>query len=299
MAVKQVTLALNGQTYTLTKNPDGEYEATITAPTKSSYTQPEHVYAMVLKALDQAGNTTTVDKNHSTFGAKMKLDVNEKILPVIVLTKPSGGAYLTNQSVTIQFEVTDNDSGVNADTISLQIDTDTAITTQLTKTPITAGYRCTYTTTLKDGVHTIKINAKDNDNNAAVQKTASFKVDTVPPSLNISAPADDLVTNKQSCTVTGTTNDATSSPCTVTIKQNGESQGTVAVGADGAFSKTVTLAKGTNTIIVRSVDKAGRYSEVTRNVIYDPDAPVVHSVEITPNPVDAGKTFKITVNVTD
>ena len=124
MALKKVTIALNGQTYTLAKNETtGKYEATITAPAKSSYNQAGHKYAMILKAEDQAGNITTIDQNHAAFGEKMKLDVNEKIPPVIVVAKPGTGAYLTNQSVPIQFDVTDNDSGVNPDTISMQIDT--------------------------------------------------------------------------------------------------------------------------------------------------------------------------------
>lgn len=300
MALQELTLALDGQTYTFEKNiSTGKYEATATAPTKSSYNQAGHVYDMVLKAKDQAGNITTVDKNHATFGSKMKLDVNEKVPPVVLPSKPGAGAYLTSQSVAIQFDVTDNDSGVNPNTISLQIDSQAAITSGLTKTKITNGYRCTYTATLKDGSHSIKINAKDYDNNAAAQKTVTFKVDTVPPSLNISTPAQGLITNKQNCVVSGTTNDATSSPVTVIVKLNSKDQGTVTVGGDGSFSKTVTLAKGTNTIYVKATDKAGKYSEITRTVTYDPDAPVIHTVEITPNPVDAGKTFKITVDVTD
>lgn len=300
MALKKVTIALNGQTYTLAKNgTTGKYEATITAPVKSSYNQTGHKYAMVLKAEDQAGNITTIDQNHAAFGEKMKLDVNEKVPPVIVVAKPGMGAYLTNQSVAIQFDITDNDSGVNPDTISMQINTQAAITSALTKVKITNGYRCTYTATLKDGSHTIKISAKDFDNNTATQKTVTFKVDTVPPALNISTPAQGLITNKQSCIVTGITNDTTSSPVTVIVKLNDQDQGAVTVGGDGSFSKTVTLKKGANTIYVKSTDRAGKYSEVTRNVTYDPDAPIVHAVEIVPNPVDAGKTFKITVDVTD
>lgn len=300
MAIKKVTLSIKGQTHTFTKNETtGKYEKSITAPEESSYNQPGHKYAMVLKAEDEAGNITTIDQNHATFGEKMKLDVNEKVPPVILPSKPGTGAYLTNQSVAIQFDVTDNDSGVNPNTISMQIDSQTAITSGLTKTKITNGYRCTYTATLKDGSHTIKVNAKDFDNNTAVQKTVTFKVDTVPPNLDISTPAQGLITNKQSCIVAGITNDATSSPVTVIMKLNNQDQGTVTVGGDGSFSKTVTLVKGANTIYVKATDEAGKYSEVTRNITYDPDVPVVHAVEIVPNPVDAGKTFKITVDVTD
>lgn len=300
MAMKTVTLSLNGRTYTLTKDAStGKYKATITAPTKSSYSQTDHKYAMVLKAQDQAGNVMTIDKNNATFGAKMLLDVNEKVAPAIAVTKPSTGAYLTSQTVAIQFDVTDNDSGVASGTISLQIDSGSLITTGLTKTAITGGYRCIYTATLADGAHTLKINAKDNDGNAATQKTVAFTVDTVPPELNLPSPAAGLITNKQTCVVSGTTNDATSSPCTVTIKLNGTDQGAVTVSASGEFSKSVTLKKGTNTILVRSTDKAGKYSEISRIVTYDPDAPVVNAIEITPNPVDAGAMFVITVDVTD
>jgi hypothetical protein len=40
MSVKQVQAIVNGQTYTLTFNSNtGKYEATVTAPNKSSYSQ--------------------------------------------------------------------------------------------------------------------------------------------------------------------------------------------------------------------------------------------------------------------
>ena len=297
MATKTITLSLNGQTYTLTKNSaTGKFEKEITAPTKSSYNQPEHVYAMALKAEDQAGNVTTIDKSNTTFGTKMKLDVNEKVAPVITVAKPGAGAYLTNTTVEIEFTVTDNDSGLNPDTITIKVDSSSVTPT---KTKVTNGYKCTHTITLKDGSHTIELNAADFDGNKAAAKTVTFKVDTVPPTLNLSSPTDNLITNKESCVVSGTTNDVTSPACTVKITLNAVDQGAVSVAGDGTFSKTLTLKKGANTIVVRSTDKAGKYSEVTRRVEYDPDAPVIRSVEVTPNPVDAGKTFKIVVDVTD
>ena len=50
MAVKTVQAVINGQTYTLTLNGStGKYEATITAPSKSSYTQPGHYYPVTLQ----------------------------------------------------------------------------------------------------------------------------------------------------------------------------------------------------------------------------------------------------------
>ena len=55
MAINSVSATLNGQTYNLTYNSStGAYEATITAPSKSSYNQTNHIYAMTVIAADTA-----------------------------------------------------------------------------------------------------------------------------------------------------------------------------------------------------------------------------------------------------
>ena len=70
MAVKTVQYIFNGQTYNLTYNStSGKYEATVTAPGKSSYGQTDHVLGGTVKATDVAGNTATVDQSHATLGA--------------------------------------------------------------------------------------------------------------------------------------------------------------------------------------------------------------------------------------
>lgn len=294
MAVKTVQYIFNGQTYNLTYNSKTKkYEATVTAPSKSSYNQTDHVLGGTVKATDQAGNVTTVDQTHSTLGASLKLRVKEKVAPVISITAPSEGAYITNTTPTIEFSVTDADSGVNSGTIAVTID-GTAISS-VTKTAITGGYKCTCTPeALKDGAHTISVTASDNDGNAASAKPSSFTVDTVPPTLSVTAPTDGLITNKSTVTVTGKTDDATSKPVTVTV--NGTA---VTVGTDGAFSKDVSLANGSNTITIIAKDKAGKTTTVTRTVTLDTVAPVIKSISLTPNPVDCGKTFVIAVEVTD
>ena len=128
-------------------------------------------------------------------------------------------------------------------------------------------------------------------------KSTTYKVDTVPPTLNITAPANALVTNAASLVVRGTTNDTASSPVTVKITLAGADQGTITVGTDGAFSKTLTLANGTNTIVITATDAAGKSSSVTRTVTLDTSKPVVKSATITPNPVDAGASMVISVVV--
>lgn len=303
MAVKTVQAVINGVTTTLTLNSGtGKWEATITAPSTSSYNNnDEHYYPVTVKATDEAGNTTTKNDTDATLGASLKLRVKEKTAPIITITYPTASALIINNKPVITFKVTDADSGVNPDSIKVTIDTGAAITAGIVKTAIAGGYECTYTptTALADGSHTIKVDASDNDGNAATQKSVTFKIDTVPPSLSVTAPTNGLITNKAACTVTGTTNDVTSSPVTVTVKLNSGAAEAVTVAANGTFSKALTLAAGSNTITVVATDSAGKATTVTRTVTLDTVAPTIKSVTITPNPVDAGKTYVISVEVTD
>lgn len=256
---------------------------------------------MVLKAWDDAGNMSTVDVTDTELGASLKLIVKEKVAPVITITYPTASATITNNKPVIKWKVMDDDSGVDPDTIGITIDSGSKITSGITKTAVTGGYECSYTpgTALSDGSHTIKINASDFDGNAATQKSVTFKVDTVAPVLSVSSPADNLVTNNASCTVSGTTNDVTSSPCKVTVKLNSGTAENVTVNADGTFSKVLTLAQGTNKITIVSTDSAGKSTTVIRTVILDTGAPQFISAVMNPNPVDCGKTFVISVEITD
>lgn len=302
MAVKTVQAIINGVTTTLTLNSStGKYEAAITAPSTSSYTLDGHYYPVKVKATDEAGNSTTIDATDTTLGESLQLVVKEKVAPVISITSPTASARLTNNKPAITWKVTDDDSGVASNTIGITIDSGSKITSGITKTAITGGYQCTYTpsTALADGSHTVKIDASDNDGNAATQKSVTFIIDTVAPTLSVTSPTNNLVTNKAACTVSGTTNDVTSSPVTVTVKLNSGTAESVTVNDDGTFSKALTLASGTNTITIVSKDAAGKTTTVTRTVTLDTAPPVISSVTITPNPVDAGKTFIISVEVTD
>ena len=297
MAIKTVTATINGQTTSLTYNEStGKYEATITAPSKSSFNLDGGYYPVTVKAIDTANNTTTKDATDGTLGTSLRLVVKEKIAPVLAFTYPTAGAYITNNKPMITWKVTDTDSGVNSSTIGITIDSGSKITDGITKTAITGGYQCSYTptTALSDGSHTVKINASDNDGNAATQVSVQFKIDTVPPTLTVSAPADKYITNNKSLIVSGTTNDATSSP--VVVKVNGTA---VTVASNGTFSTTVTLTEGSNTITVVATDSAGKSTTITRTVTLDTKAPTISAVTLTPNPVDAGKTYVISVTVID
>ena len=298
MPIATVRAQINGTWYNLTLSGTNTYTATVTAPGTTSYNRTGGYYDVTVEATNTAGTVTT---QNAAGLAALKLVVKEKVAPVITIVSPTSGAAVTNNKQPVTFTVVDESggSGVNLASIVVKQDGTAAAASTITSTAITNGYSVTYTpaTALTDGSHTVIITASDNDGNAATQKTTTYKVDTVPPTINITAPTNDLVTNSASLVVRGTTNDATSSPVTVKMTLNNADQGSVTVGTDGAFTKTLTLVNGVNTIVITATDAAGKSSSVTRAVTLDTSKPVVKSATITPNPVDAGATMVISVVV--
>lgn len=299
MAIKTVKATINGQTYDLTLNSaSGKWEATITAPGKTSYNLAGGYYNVSVEATNEAGTKGSADA--STVDG-LKLVVKETVAPVITIVSPTAGAYVANSKQPVVFNITDETggSGVDISTLVVKQDGTAVAAANITHTAITNGYSVTYTPSaaLSDGSHTVTINCKDHDGNAATEKSTTYTVDTVPPTLNVTSPADGLVTATSSVTVAGTTNDATSSPVVITISLNGTDQGTVPVGTGGTFSKVVTLKEGSNTIIIKAKDAAGKESSVTRTVTLDTSVPKIKAATITPNPVDTGKTMVISVTI--
>ena len=296
MAVKTVQAIINGQTYTLNYNSETQrYEATITAPAKSSFNEDGHYYPVTVKASDDAGNETSVDDTHETLGASLQLKVKEKVAPVSVITAPTSGQLTSNSKPEITWTVTDDDSGVAADTITLLID-NTPVEGAITKSPIENGYSCSYTPTeaLDDGQHTIIVRASDNDGNAASDVSVTFRVLATAPDLSVATPANNSYHKNAEVAFSGTTNGAT---LTVKVGDGAEQDVTI---TEGAFSGSLTLtAEGSKTVTFKAVSESGVVTTVTRTLYLDTHAPVIQSVTITPNPVDAGNTYIISVEVTD
>jgi hypothetical protein len=297
MAISTVRAQVNGTWHTLTyDSASGSYKATITAPGQTSFRQTGGYYNISVEATNTAGTKGTA--NASTL-TSLRLVVKEKVAPVITILSPASGAFVTNNKQPVVFNIVDesNGSGINLSTLVVKQDGTAVASTAVVTTAITNGYSVTYTpaSALLDGSHTVTISVSDNDGNAATAKSTTYKVDTVAPTLNVTAPADKLITATASLTVSGKTNDTTSSPVTVVITLNGTNQGTVTVATDGSFSKAVTLKEGSNTLVVKATDAAGKASSITRTVTLDTSVPKVTSATISPNPVDAGATMIISV----
>lgn len=305
MTVKATIL---GQEITLTYNSQtGKYEASITAPTASSYQNNEgHYFPVSVTATDEAGNSTTISDTAGSFAEKLKLYVKEQIKPTVSGMTPSSGANIATVNPTIEFNILDNSngqtsgfSGVNPDSVVLTVGGVAVDSSLITKTPITGGYKCSYTPSaaLADGNCSVSAKVSDFDGNESDTATVTFKIDTAPPVLQITYPENGTYVNDDILTVLGKTSDITSSPVTVTVKVGDVDQGEVSIADDGSFSKQITLKDGLNTITVQAKDSAGQISTVTRTVTLKTTKPVFTSVEIAPNPVDCGKTYTICVAV--
>lgn len=294
MTVQSVKITLNGQDYNLTYNSTtANYEATINAPSTSSFNETDGYYGIAVTATDTAGNSTTVNANDSELGENLQLVVKETVAPTITVLSPTTGTTVTVNKPTFNWTASDDDSGVASSTIT--VDSGTAVTvTPASSANGVNSYEYTLPTALTDGEHSVYLNATDNDGNAATVTTITFTVDTVAPTLTVLSPADNLITNVTTVTVSGTTADAQGSEITLTV--DGE---TVTVADDGTFTTTVDLTEGENTITIVSTDAGGKASTVTRTVTLDTVAPVFGEITITPNPVGTGNSFIISVSVTD
>lgn len=85
-----------------------------------------------------------------------------------------------------------------------------------------------------------------------------------PPSLALASPPAASQTNEPTVDVRG----RTEPEATVTVNRQA-----IPVAQDGSFSQRITLAPGTNTLVITAAKKRGRGYTVTRVVVYEPPAP--------------------------
>lgn len=304
MAISTVRVQINGTWTNLTYNSStGAYEATITAPSTTSFTQTKGYYAVTVEAKNTVGTTTTVNDTHSSLGGSCKLYVQEKTAPVATISSPTSGARVTNNKQPVVFTITDESggSGIDPNSIVVMLDDREQDVFGIERTAITNGYRCTFVpgTALSDGDHRFSVQISDFDGNTSNRAEITFTVDTVAPTLNITSPTEGMSTAATSVTVAGTTNDATSSPVALTMALDSGTAQAVTVASNGSFTKTFSgLTHGSHKVAIVAKDAAGKTTTITRNFTVDTSAPVISKITITPNPADAGSTMKISVVVT-
>lgn len=292
--LKKVTITAFGQEHNCTKESGNTWKVSVVTPNTSSYNQEGHYYPIVVKAEDEAGNVKTVDVNDAMLGNLLKLVVKETVAPTINITSPTAGTKTAQKRPTIAFTVTDNDSGVDESTVKLIFNGQEYATTDFTRQTVSGGYKYEYTpdTDLPDDEYTATVNASDNDGNAATPKFVTFEVYAAAPTLSVTIPAEDLVTNQPTVQYKATTNGES-----LTVTVNGTPQ-TVNLSG-GTATGTLTLSEGENTIISTATSETGIETSITRTVTLDTQAPVISAIDISENPANTGETIVFTITVTD
>ena len=121
----------------------------------------------------------------------------------------------------------------------------TTITATLNGTPFVSG-----TSITNDGSYTLRATATDGFGHVSAEATATFGVDTTPPVVRITSPANDAVIHANQADVRGTVSGGDIARFTV--------GGVVTTPAgDGSFSVSVPMESGINTITASAVDRAG------------------------------------------
>lgn len=298
MAVKRAWVVINGQTVNATYNESTKtWTAQITAPAQSSWSQPDHVYKIEVHAEDTAGNASVVDSTDTTYGDQLKIRVLEKTKPTATITAPTEGSVLGAATQTIRFTLQDaGGSGLNMSSVVLKVN-GTTVSSGITYTDGSSGEKIgTYTASgLSDGANKVQLSVQDNDGNASSEVIVNFVISTAAPTLNVTSPANNLITNSNKVTVAGT---AAAGSDSVTLSEVTVNGAKVTL-TSGAFTTQVTLAEGSNTITVIAKDNIGKTTTVTRTVTLDTKAPVISDVVASATTVDASGRVTITFKVTD
>lgn len=213
-----------------------------------------------------AGLLTTVTR-------KVTLDT---IPPSLTVNSPTNGQIVTNPVFELSGSVYDETSGVQSVTINGE------------------------EVTLIDGNFSKLVSLLEGNNNFIFSATdyaglktevsVSVTLDTVGPSLSVSYPSDNYITNNSILTILGTSYDVLSGLVAITINGN------PAEVVEGSFSYTTTLTEGINNFEIIATDAVGNYSTVYRSVLLDTISPKFESVTIKPDlNGEIGNSFVITV----
>lgn len=300
-AIKEAYIMFNGQKVVATYDDESKtWTATTNAPANSSWSQPDHIYPVEIHAIDAANNHATMTKDDSTYGNQLKIRVLEKTKPTATIVSPTQSSVLGSKEVDIVLEMSDaGGSGLNETSVVFTVN-EQDHKSELSFEDHEGKRRATYHATgLNDGENTIKFQVTDNDGNVSDLATTTFIVSTAAPSLNVDTPTENLITNSNRLTVSGSTTPGSGAVTIATVTVNNEPVELTGEGNTKSFSHEITLVEGANTITIVSTDSIGKATTVTRHVTLDTKAPIITDVHAEAVTVNAGGQVKITFKVTD
>ncbi|MEG5599981.1 Ig-like domain-containing protein [Enterobacter hormaechei] len=266
----QVTITLNGKSYTATIQSDGSWTTTVPAADVGTLADGAS-YQVSVSAQDSAGNSASATHTISV----------DTTAPVISVNTLSGDDVLNAAEAQQPLTVHGSSSAEAGQTVTVTLGGKTYTALVANDGTWTLDVPAADLANLSEGALTVTASVNDKAGNNG-QTTHTLTVDTVAPAVTISTVADDdIVNNAEQLagqTISGTT--TAEQGQTVTVSFNGHSyQATVA--ANGSWSVFVPgrdflgLSDGDYTITAMVSDKAGNPGSATHDVTLNGDVPTI------------------------
>ncbi|EDY36238.1 Papain family cysteine protease, putative [Aciduliprofundum boonei T469] len=214
-------------------------------------------HEVTLIGMDAAGNKRTVYLNFSIDTIPPTVQWNMSI---------QSGSWINTNTITLKWVASDN-VAVNYSEIQLDGGNWNNI-----------GNVNEYTfTNLSNGLHNVVLRVYDKAGNYN-QTSFSFKVDTKAPTLNITAPENNMITNSSSITVKWSGSDNFAIAYYEIKVDNGTWK-----NVGNSTSYNLNLEDGQHTIYVKAVDEAGNSKEKSIEITVDTQAPTIEITSPTEN----------------
>ncbi len=266
----QVTITLNGKSYTATIQSDGSWTTTVPAADVGTLADGAS-YQVSVSAQDSAGNSASATHTISV----------DTTAPVISVNTLSGDDVLNAAEAQQPLTVHGSSSAEAGQTVTVTLGGKTYTALVGSDGTWTLDVPAADLAALSQGALTVTASVNDKAGNSG-QTTHTLTVDTIAPAVTISTVADDdIVNNAEQLagqTISGTT--TAEQGQTVTVSFNGHSY-QATVGADGSWSVFVPgrdflgLSDGDYTITATVSDKAGNPGSATHDVTLNGDVPTI------------------------
>ncbi|ENR0228217.1 Ig-like domain-containing protein [Enterobacter roggenkampii] len=266
----QVTVTLNGKTYTATIQSDGTWTTTVPAADVGALADGAR-YQVSVSAQDSAGNSAS-----ATHGISV-----DTTAPVVSIGTLSVDDMLNAAEAQQPLTVHGSSSAEAGQTVTVTLGGKTYTALVGSDGTWTFDVPAADLASLSQGALTVTASVNDKAGNSG-QTTHTLTVDTVAPTVTISTVADDdIVNNAEQLagqTIRGTT--TAEQGQTVTVSFNGHSY-QATVGADGSWSVFVPgrdflgLSDGEYTITASVSDRAGNPGSATHDVTLNGDVPTI------------------------
>jgi hypothetical protein len=251
-AVTEVTIILNDKHTMITNVDNGYFEYTIT-------TLEEGLNTIRAKVANIWGDT-------ASSGIVGVIYAPEKL--TVEVSSPQDGGMTNAKICVVSGTITHGRALTQA---ILYLD-GVGTPIELTREGSSYTYPFSKEITLREGENTFAVEGTDEIGDSGSSGTMFITLDTTPPQVEITTPANNYLTNTTTVSVTGTVDDPAVSEVSVGVSGNEQ---TITV-IKGIFSGEVVLIEGTNTIVALALDPLGNEgSSQTVNVTYNSAAPTV------------------------